>query len=163
MASESESQPPRRGGARPGSGQPPHAPTAYQRERVKLLSSNGVRHEDIALVIGIDDKTLRKHYRTELDMGKAEANIEVLGYLFSAATDPTSKSHSAAMIFWAKTQCGFRETGRLEVTVGNAEDAALAAERLAAQIASAPSAASAATLYRQLMLSEVVPPPEEQH
>ena len=29
---------------------------------------------------GIDPKTLRKHYREELDLGEAKANAQVAGY-----------------------------------------------------------------------------------
>jgi hypothetical protein len=36
-------------------------------------------------VVGIDPKTLRKHYRDELDLGATKANAQVAGFLFTAA------------------------------------------------------------------------------
>ena len=46
-------------------------------EKVKMLASVGVRQEEIAKVLDITPKTLRKHFRRELDTGAIEANAEV--------------------------------------------------------------------------------------
>ena len=37
-------------------------------------------------VVGVDPKTLRKHYRDELDLGETKANAQVAGFLFNSAT-----------------------------------------------------------------------------
>lgn len=42
---------------------PRHKPTESSRAQVEALAGYGVRHDEIALYIGIDPKTLRKHYR----------------------------------------------------------------------------------------------------
>jgi hypothetical protein len=49
-------------------GRPPHRPTAYWRGQVDAYASYGTPHASIAKVIGIDEKTLRKHYASELDV-----------------------------------------------------------------------------------------------
>jgi hypothetical protein len=91
-----------------GRGQPPHRPTDVGRGQVEALAGFGVRHEDIGLVIGIDDKTLRKWYRHELDAGKAKANAKMAQNIFQKALGTGAQAGTLA-IFWAKTQMGWRE------------------------------------------------------
>jgi len=67
----------------------------------------GLTQEQIAKVFGISPKTLRKHYRQELDASAIEANFQVTETLFTMAT---SGKNTAATIFWAKTRCGLRTT-----------------------------------------------------
>ena len=55
------------------------------REKVRYLAGVGVRQDEIARIIGCAPKTLRKRFRDELDLGVAEANATVCGYLFAAA------------------------------------------------------------------------------
>jgi len=57
-------------------------------------------------VLDIDEKTLRKYYRDELDLAKAKANATIGGALFNKAKG----GDTSAMIFWMKTQAGWRET-----------------------------------------------------
>jgi hypothetical protein len=52
-----------------GRGQPPHKPTDKTRQMVQVLKANGNTHKVIAMVMGIDEKTMMKHYRAELDNG----------------------------------------------------------------------------------------------
>jgi hypothetical protein len=54
----------------------------------------------------IDPKTLRKHYREELNLGETEANAQVAGFLFNAAKN----GNVTAQIFWLKTRAKWRET-----------------------------------------------------
>ena len=63
----------------------------------------------IATAIGIDAKTLRKHYSQELDIGHIKANSAVAQSLFRKATGDGPQSVTAA-IFWAKTRLGWKET-----------------------------------------------------
>jgi len=61
-------------------------PTDEQRLLVKKLAAAGATHEAIALMVNIrSPKTLRKHFREELDRGTAEANAKVAGALFNKA------------------------------------------------------------------------------
>ena len=83
-----------------------HEPTPEQRHIVQLHATIGTPQEDIAKVIGIDPKTLRLHYRDELDLASAKANAVVGGALFNKA----KAGDTTAMIFWMKTRAGWKET-----------------------------------------------------
>jgi len=91
---------------------PPHAPTDAQRQTVQLHTTVGTPQETIAQILGIDPKTLRKHYRDELDLSRAKANATIGGALFNKAKG----GDTAAMIFWMKTQAGWREKQELDLT-----------------------------------------------
>lgn len=84
---------------------PPHEPTPENRQLVQLHTTIGTTQEAVARILGIDAKTLRKHYRDELDLAKAKANATIGGALFNKAKG----GDTAAMIFWMKTQAGWRE------------------------------------------------------
>ena len=83
----------------------PFKPTAELRARVHHLAGVGVPQDDIAKIVGCTGKTLRKHFRRELDQGVAEANAMIAGYLFQAAKG----GNIAAMIFWLKTRARWSE------------------------------------------------------
>ena len=89
-----------------------HIPTTNQREMVQLHATVGTPQAIIADMLGIDDKTLRKHYREELDQSLAKANASIGGALFNKAKG----GDTAAMIFWMKTRAGWRETSVTEHT-----------------------------------------------
>jgi len=84
---------------------PPHAPTDATRQTVQLHTMVGTTQADTARVLNIDEKTLRKYYRDELDLAKAKANATIGGALFNQA----KSGDTSAMIFWMKTQAGWRE------------------------------------------------------
>jgi hypothetical protein len=88
-------------------------PTPDQRRTVKTMAGFGIPQEDIAKFLGIDDKTLRKHFREELDRGVTEANAKVAQSLFQMATQG---KNVAAAIFWMKARGGWREKHEVEVT-----------------------------------------------
>lgn len=104
---------------KPVSGMPPHEPTPETKAQVSALYSYGIPQEEIAGFIGIDAKTLRKHYRHELDTAHVKAHAAVGKFLYQNATGATLKegaSHSdcvRAAMFWAKTRMGWRETDNL--------------------------------------------------
>jgi hypothetical protein len=89
-------------------GRPPHQPTEAHRKEVKALASYGVPHEEIGRVIGISDRTLREHYRDELDLGTIKANAMVAQSLFKKATGDGPAAVTAA-IFWLKTRARWKE------------------------------------------------------
>ena len=82
-----------------------HEVTELTRQTVKLHALVGTPQEMICTVLGITSRTLRKHYRTELDTSLAEANSKVGGKLYNKAIS----GDTSAMIFWLKTRAGFRE------------------------------------------------------
>ena len=57
----------------------PFKPTEEERKLVEQMGAVGIPQESICLVVrdGIDDKTLRKHFRRELDTSKIKANAKV--------------------------------------------------------------------------------------
>jgi hypothetical protein len=88
---------------------PSHQPDPASRRQVEAMAACGVPETDIARVVDIDPKTLRKHYRDELDTGHIKATAKVAESLYRKATGEGPQSVTAA-IFWMKTRGGWRET-----------------------------------------------------
>ena len=82
-----------------------HQPDPAQRKQVEAMAAYGIPEADIARVIGIDPKTLRKCYRDELDLGETKANAQIAGFLFAAA----KAGNVTAQIFWLKTRARWKE------------------------------------------------------
>ena len=57
---------------------PPFQPSDVNRRQVKIMAALGMRQEEIAKAVDITPKTMRKHFRHELDMGAIEANAKVI-------------------------------------------------------------------------------------
>lgn len=93
-----------------------HVPTDETRATVTALISYGIVQEEIGRYIGIDAKTLRKWYRTELDTGSVIANAKVGKFIHRVATGEAlgdGAMHSdcvRAAIYWTKTRMGWRES-----------------------------------------------------
>ena len=64
-----------------------HQPDPAQRRQVEAMAAYGIPETDISRVVGIDPKTLRKHYREELDLGETKANAQVAGFLFNCGQE----------------------------------------------------------------------------
>jgi len=79
------------------------------------MVSFGIPQSSIAGVLKMDEKTLRKYYRQELDYGAEEANAKVARNLFVQATKDDFRAAPAAM-FWAKTKMGWREKVDLNIS-----------------------------------------------
>jgi hypothetical protein len=86
-----------------------YQPEPSQRRQAEAMAGYGVSEKDIARVLGIDPKTLRKHYRDELDTGQIKATAKVAESLFRKATGDGPQSVTAA-IFWLKTRGQWKET-----------------------------------------------------
>ena len=89
-------------------GRPPHLPTPTERRQVEAMAGYGIPEADIARVLDIDARTLRKHYADELATGHIVTNAKVAESLFRKATGDHRQSVTAA-IFWLKTRAGWRE------------------------------------------------------
>jgi hypothetical protein len=89
-------------------GRPAHKPDPVTRRQVEAMAAYGLPEPNIAEIVGIDPKTLRKHYRHELDNGQVKATAKVAESLFRKATGEGPQSVTAA-IFWLKTKGGWRE------------------------------------------------------
>ena len=95
---------------------PLHQPTDKTRAEIIALRSYGVPIKEVAAYIGIDDKTLYKYYRQELENSAIKANANVGKFLYQAAsgqaltTGATYSDCVRAAMFWAKTRMGWKET-----------------------------------------------------
>ena len=89
-------------------GKPPFKPTDDERKTVELMISVGIPHEGVALVLrdGISDKTLRKHFRREIDTAAIKANAKVGGTMFQQAIG----GNMSAAIWWSKARMNWKET-----------------------------------------------------
>jgi len=98
---------------------PAHKPDPVNRRQVEAMAGYGVPEADIARVLGIDPKTLRRHYRDELDTGTIKANSRIAESLYRKATGEGPQSVTAC-IFWLKTRAQWREAPQShEVAVSN--------------------------------------------
>lgn len=87
----------------------PHTPQDKQRKTVTIAKAAGLLHQQIADLIGIDEKTLVKYYSRELKTAHAQAVSAVAANLYKRATSQEKEAVTAA-IFWLKTRGGWRET-----------------------------------------------------
>jgi hypothetical protein len=94
-----------------------HKPTDEQRQQARLLSGYGIPQEQIATMLRLDAKTLRRHYRRELDLGVVQANAAVVQSLYTMAV---RDKIPAAAIWWTKARMGWR--GTTDLNVGGQQD-----------------------------------------
>ena len=87
---------------------PAHQPDDVQRRQVEALAGYGVPEAEIAALVGVDAKTLRKHYRHELDHGHSKANAKVAENLYHMALGQGREAVTAA-IFWLKARARWKE------------------------------------------------------
>ena len=92
---------------------PHHHPGPAERRQVEALAGYGVPETEIAGLLAIDPKTLRKHYRQELDQGHTKANVKVAENLFRKATGEGREAVTAA-IFWLKARARWKEVSAHE-------------------------------------------------
>lgn len=92
---------------------PAFVPTDDQRRMVESMAGFGIPQPDIARVLKIDGKTLRKYFRYELDTGTVKANTAVGQNLFRIAsmrpTNANGRFVVSAAIFWMKARAGWSE------------------------------------------------------
>ncbi len=94
--------------------QPAFKPTDDERRMVGQMSAQGFTHEDIGRVIrnGIDDTTLRMHFREELDTGAIRASAKIGGALYNQVLN----ADTTAAIWWSKISLTRKETSDQEHT-----------------------------------------------
>jgi len=100
----------------------PFKATDEHRNIVHSASGMGLPQEMICYLImdskgkPITEKTLRKHFRHELDTGIANARVKIFQTAFKVATDSKHPAFATMNIWLQKTQCGMREGMKLELT-----------------------------------------------
>jgi len=90
----------------------PHSPDDKTRKTVEAMASYGIPQEDIAKVLEIDAKTLRKYYEYELETAATKATAQVAQRLYNKCMNDDTSS----IIFWLKTRARWAETVRQEHT-----------------------------------------------
>jgi hypothetical protein len=65
-----------------GRGRPPFKPTPKLRKRVSICAGGGMSQEQIAIALGIDRDTLRKHFGPELSTVAMQRRAAVLEAVF---------------------------------------------------------------------------------
>jgi hypothetical protein len=70
------------------------------------MTGLGLTQQNICGLLDIDEKTLRKHFRRELDSGAAEANLRVAQSLYNLATKDRNVT---ACIWWTKARMGWKD------------------------------------------------------
>lgn len=93
-----------------------HKPTKQNASLIRNLAGIGVPVKMIAAQIGIDDKTLRKYYDEDIDIGQAKATTEVARRLYDIAMGDTKESLTAC-IFWLKCRARWSTLDGPEVQV----------------------------------------------
>lgn len=99
-------------------GRPAHEPTEKSRAEVTAFAMVGTPQDDIAKYVGIDRKTLTKHYRRELDTAMIMANAQVGQSLYQQA----KSGNTSAAIFWLKCRAGWVDKQAIEHTGPNGGD-----------------------------------------
>lgn len=91
-------------------GRPTHVPTERSVTLVEAHVVAGTPHEFIAKHLGISIPTLKKRYADLLGEGKSRLKAEAGGTL----VQHWRRGNLSALIFYLKTQCGYKETQALE-------------------------------------------------
>lgn len=85
-----------------------HEPSDIDRQTVQIMAAGGLVHGDIAAARGISVPTLYKHYRQELDNGKAAIDTLAL----QAHVRLIKNDDFAAVKWWQQSQMGWRGEAR---------------------------------------------------
>lgn len=91
-------------------GRPPHEPNDQLKAIVSVMYAGGIDKENIAAAIGISAETLNKYYPEQLLTAKAKLDAEAIG----ALVKQIRAGNTAAILFYLKTRCGWKETVRNE-------------------------------------------------
>jgi hypothetical protein len=132
-------------------GRPQFKPTKADRATVSNLAALGATHEEIARCVGtegIDDDTLRKHFKAELEtsLGKVKAMA------MTSVVAAIGRGEAWATCFFLKCRAGWRETQTHEHSGpgGTTIDVNVSGrDILAARIAGIASRSAAVTDHRE--------------
>lgn len=83
-------------------GRPPFQPTDPQRQMVQVLVANGIAHAVIAQNIGCDVKTLKRHFKPQLDNGHGQVEAALGAAIVKAGLG--GNVHAAK--YWLATHGG---------------------------------------------------------
>jgi len=89
----------------------PHVPTEKTRKTVKKLCRVGYPQEDVAKVLKIAPKTLRKYYEDEIELSSLIATGKVANVLYKLCME----GNLSAVTFWMKTRGKWRESDNKDI------------------------------------------------
>jgi hypothetical protein len=92
-----------------------HKPSESNRAKVIALVTNGTRQDRVAEHLGIDAKTLRKHYGRELEFGTENLLSRVLNNMASIACKGAGMAAVSAGKYLLSCRGGYREHSMLGV------------------------------------------------
>ena len=101
-----------------GAGRKPYAPNQKDSDIIAMMTASGIPQVNIGRCIGIDVKTMKKYYKTEMECSADMANATVAQSLFQQAINGNIK----AAIWWTKSRMGWKETRDQNVNVTNSDD-----------------------------------------
>jgi hypothetical protein len=94
-----------------------YKPSEEDRTRVGLMAAAGILQPRIAARMRISEKTLRRHFRAELDSGGDDITTSAVSQLVQQIRG----GNLGAICFWLKCRAGWRETERIEHTGADGE------------------------------------------
>lgn len=105
-----------------GRGRPKFEPTEEDREAVRTCAGFGMKVDEIRFIVraadgGISKTTLLKYFSEEMERGLSVAGLKAKQKLYNLAVG----GNLGALCFYLKTQHGWRETERVEMTGANGE------------------------------------------
>lgn len=106
----------KRGGKRTGAGKPPYHPTEADRTTVMVMTAAGIPQERIAACLGtegLSDRTMRKYFRRELDIGVDKVN----GIAASSLVRAVQNGEAWAVCFWMKSRMRWRTEDRVGIGI----------------------------------------------
>ena len=90
-------------------GSPHYKPNDLDRQLVRDALASGLTQKDAAMIVGVCEQTMLKHYQRDVDTAKAAMIAAIGGTLMTSAL----KGNIAAQTFYLKTQGRWSETVKL--------------------------------------------------
>ena len=84
-----------------------YTPTEEDRTRIQKLAGLGMRQKDICYIMGISERTLRRHHKEDCEYGKSFVNSKIAERAYTLAME----GDKTMLIFWMKCQMGWRDQG----------------------------------------------------
>lgn len=94
-------------------GSPGFNPSVQQSREVSVMSALGLEPQEIALVLNIDEKILKRYYKRELGVSGKISNMVVARKALEMAASGRFPDMTK---FWLKSRAKWKETSGLEIT-----------------------------------------------
>lgn len=92
-------------------------PSPNEIRQMELMAGLGIKNRDIALVIGVSKAMLEARCSDIIARSRVVMHMRVGANIYKMATgDPNHKNTALTAIFYAKSQMGWQERDRMEIT-----------------------------------------------